>query len=146
MEGTGSCAYFWLLCADINAAASSNMYTALHCAVEGNHLKVIKMLLARGAYPNRKGNHGWTPVARACFYKQVDVVRMLLEHSSIVDGSAFRAAARCGCFDAAALLVKNGGDIQAAVNECPENKIGSRSDKRLQRWAKLLHPEPSTAS
>jgi len=65
--------------ADPNAKNSETGRTALHGAVEGGHLGVVKALIAAGANINQSGNDGQTPLQLAAIHGKVEVLQALLQ-------------------------------------------------------------------
>ncbi|KAJ3113461.1 hypothetical protein HDU96_003365 [Phlyctochytrium bullatum] len=59
--------------------------TPLILAAEGGHLKVVKLLLRRGADVEGKDESGWTALHWAALWGIVDIVRQLVENGAQVD-------------------------------------------------------------
>jgi ankyrin repeat protein len=53
----------------------------LEAAKNGNLIKVQKAL-EKGANPNAKDKHGWTPLHSVALMGRVDVVKIMLEHGA----------------------------------------------------------------
>jgi ankyrin repeat protein/beta-lactamase regulating signal transducer with metallopeptidase domain len=56
-------------------------WTALHCAVCGDHMDVVKFLLDNGANVNARTQNGWTPLA---FVWPVDMAKLLIANGADV--------------------------------------------------------------
>ncbi len=79
--------------------------TALHCAVIGAHLEIIKLLLARGASLERKNVYGGTALGQALWSaingdagsEYVPIIEMLIDAgSAIAEGSLAWLARQAG--------------------------------------------------
>jgi uncharacterized protein len=57
--------------------------TALFCAVENEHLVVVKLLLAAGAKVETKNRHGQTPLAMEVGKGHHEMVKLLRDHSAV---------------------------------------------------------------
>jgi cytohesin len=92
---------------------------------DGNAAKV-RELLKRGANPNAKNEHGWTPLHRAAYRGHADVARLLLEHGADANAKSkdsffptpLHLAAAVGHVDVTKLLLEHGADANA------KNKYG----------------------
>jgi ankyrin repeat protein len=51
-------------------------------AAERGDARKIRELLGKGANPNTRDEHDWTPLHNAAFNDRLDVVRLLLEHGA----------------------------------------------------------------
>ncbi|ESO05184.1 hypothetical protein HELRODRAFT_111186 [Helobdella robusta] len=63
---------------------NDNGMTALHVAVCGLHVDVVKFLLQYGCNVNAVNNDNWTPLHYAALNSRKDLVEMLVEHGSCV--------------------------------------------------------------
>lgn len=63
-------------------AANKAGVTPLMVAVEENHVALLELLIARGADVSRPESHGYTPVTRAGFKGNVDIIRVLKRHGA----------------------------------------------------------------
>jgi cytohesin len=87
---------------------------------DGNAAKV-RELLKRGANPNAKNEHGWTPLHRAAYRGHADVARLLLEHGADANAKSkdsfiptpLHLAAAMGHVDVTKLLLEHGADANA---------------------------------
>lgn len=52
------------------------------------HLDVVRLLLARGADPNRGNDYGWTKLHQAGYSNSLELARLMLEHGARTDLSA----------------------------------------------------------
>ncbi len=69
--------------ADVHAVATGFGNTQpLHSAATSRNLEVVRLVLAAGADPNARQNHGWTPLHSAANHGGVEMVRVLLEHGA----------------------------------------------------------------
>ena len=89
--------------ADVAATARNGMRVqALHSAVAGRHLDVVRVLVEAGADTNVHQHGGWTPLMGAAAHGDEDIVDLLLAHG------ADPAATNDSGQDAAALARENG--------------------------------------
>ncbi|RDD44041.1 Ankyrin repeat domain-containing protein 49 [Trichoplax sp. H2] len=67
-------------CNDIIHYTDSDGYTALHRAA-GNHsgIKIVEMLIKRGANVSAETNDGWQPLHCACHWFHTDIASLLLQ-------------------------------------------------------------------
>lgn len=63
---------------DINARDKLGR-TALHHAAANGHVDIAKVLLANGADVNARSNGNETPLIRACMYREIGMVDLLLK-------------------------------------------------------------------
>ena len=90
--------------------------TALYWAARGDHLAIVRMLLAAGAKVDAADRYGITPLALAAVNGSAPVISALLEagadaNARVGDGeTVLMAAARTGRADAAKLLLDRGAD------------------------------------
>ena len=72
--------------ADVNARAHNGIAsTPLLCAVIGQHLDLVKYLIARGADVNLATSEGATPLHKAAIGGDCRIVQLLLTHGARVD-------------------------------------------------------------
>lgn len=75
---------------DINAL-DENGFSALHFAVQENHIQVVKYLLEKGASVDSSSLEdpgefsGWTPLHLACLFGYLEIVKLLLENGADVN-------------------------------------------------------------
>ncbi|KAG8142839.1 hypothetical protein E2320_006028 [Naja naja] len=92
--------------------------TPLTLAAKYGHLEHVRTLLAKGVWPNTMNRKGETPLLIAVRQKSHEMVSILIEYNCVINQpcvkrwSAMHEAAKRGCSDIVALLVKNGGNIQ----------------------------------
>jgi len=100
--------------------------TALHYSCLEGQAGVVEEMMAKLTKKdvNQPDKEGMTPLMAACFMKQTDIVRMLLEHPGItVDGrdatgaTALHWACSNGDVDTVAELVKAGAPVNKATDE-----------------------------
>ena len=97
--------------------------TALHAASRMNRLKVVQLMLRRGADVNAPGWWGRTPLLFPSEWGHLEVVRWLLEHGADVnaedkddDWTSLHLAAQFGYFEIVRTLLKHNPDINARTN------------------------------
>lgn len=72
--------------ADVNARAHNDLAnTPLLCAVIGQHLDLVRFLIAQGADVNMPNNAGATPLHKAAIGGDCRIVRLLLANAAQVD-------------------------------------------------------------
>jgi len=71
--------------ADVNAERPEDKNTNLHIAVGSNHLPVVKLLVAHGAFLEAKNACGHSPLHTGAYYGHEDIVEFLLNHGADVD-------------------------------------------------------------
>ncbi|XP_029657163.2 putative ankyrin repeat protein RF_0381 isoform X2 [Octopus sinensis] len=69
--------------AKLGAKDKCGGWTALHLAVEGNHLHAVEILLSRGSEVNPRDEDGRTPLHVACDRGHLHTVDLLLGHNGI---------------------------------------------------------------
>ena len=90
--------------------------TALHAAVSGGHVGMVRRLLAAGAQVNAVTEEGITPLLLAAAHSQCECAHLLLAVGADVQAAnnagytALHAAARCGCVPLLCELVAAGAD------------------------------------
>jgi hypothetical protein len=90
-------------------------------AVRKGDAAKVRELLKRGANPNAKNEHGWTPLHRATYWGHADVARLLLEHGADANAenknsfipTPLHLAAAMGHVDVTKLLLEHGADANA---------------------------------
>lgn len=68
-----------------NDHESTRQVTALHNAAAQGHLRILKLLIERGADVNVTDWHGNTPLINAAYFGHMDVVKALLEKGANVN-------------------------------------------------------------
>ena len=76
-------------------AANKAGVTPLMVAVEENHVAMLELLIARGADINRPESHGYTPVTRAGFKGNRDIIRVLKRHGAACPPAEVNGAWLC---------------------------------------------------
>ena len=71
--------------ADMDERVCVYKYTCLHVACWTNEIKVIKLLLDKGANINIRDVDGNTPIISACGYGSIDIAKLLLEHGANIN-------------------------------------------------------------
>jgi len=64
-------------------------------AVEENHVAMLELLIARGADINRPESHGYTPITRAGFKGNRDIIRVLKRHGAACPPADMNGAWLC---------------------------------------------------
>jgi len=105
---------------NINTTRMGQGHTPLHLAADDDRkLKVIELLLARGADVNARDGYGKTPLHLAAGSDCIKVVGLLLKHGAQINASDQSGAtplfvaisARFGDLATAKLLIENGADV-----------------------------------
>ena len=75
--------------AEVNTAArNAQRVTALHGAVAGRDVEIVKMLLERGASANVKQERGFVPLHDAAANGNLALVQLLVKHGAHVDAKS----------------------------------------------------------
>src|SRR5262245_44977839 len=69
--------------------------TPLMVAVEETHVAMLELLIARGADVNRPESHGYTPITRAGFKGNRDIIRVLKRHGAACPPAEMNGAWLC---------------------------------------------------
>jgi len=99
--------------------AAHNGITALMCAADAGHLKIVERLIEKGADVNTATKAGDTALLQACQSGHTEVVRILLEaHADVnVIGKQLcppsLIAARNGWYEILSMIISYGADISA---------------------------------
>jgi ankyrin repeat protein len=106
--------------ADVNLRddASPEGFTPLICAVIGNYVDIVYLLLANGADVNLATHHEVTPLQHACRIGNPEIVKLLLKAGADVnhpgyekfDGSPLTTAAAYGYKEIVSILLEAGAD------------------------------------
>jgi ankyrin repeat protein len=116
------------LAADTNAANSvaEKQCTMLHFAAghsSSNGIRILKMLLAKGAKVDAKNHIRQTPLFWAVISDNVEGTKILLEHGANVNarqdggGTPLHSAALNGYCEVARVLIQNHADVKAKNDE-----------------------------
>jgi ankyrin repeat protein len=111
---------------------NDNGLTSLHLACWGNHLRVAKVLVSKGAHVNIRDSNALTPLFFACSFGDMSLVQWLVDQgaliqiSGLVGDTPLHFACRNGREDIARYLVSAGADPSA-----PNNKGETPVDKAL---------------
>lgn len=103
-------------------AITKNLGTLLHAASAGNHLKVVGLLLSKGAEANAPGGYWDLPLHGAVGSDNIKVATTLLKAGAQVnaqwkDRTALYIAAQKGVKEMAELLLQNGADVNAETGK-----------------------------
>ena len=72
---------------DINAADSSNGYTALSTAIETGHVEMARKLIAAGAEVDFTGKNAVGPMLLACNEAHLETIKLLAEYKADLNAS-----------------------------------------------------------
>lgn len=126
---------------------SGEQFTALIHAVRGGHGPVVRLLLERGADPNRATISGFTPLMFAAYYDRAAVATQLLDkgaditsHNQLDGNTALHVAARRGSVETLVLLLERGADPNDASNAdgSPPLLLAAREAYGLKSVLELL--------
>jgi ankyrin repeat protein len=128
-------------------ATDHHRRTALHCAVQGGHEAVVAFLLSHGAQATIADFSGRTPFMAAAVGGHVGMAQLLLElqgAQGLDEGdargkTALHWAAREGCAEAAALLLRNGAGASVRDEEGMTPLMWIGEEGRLGALQVLLH-------
>ena len=70
---------------ELNAVGGHGQETALHLSCHNNWLRLVVMLLDKGADINQAHLGGWTPLFYSCFKDNLELVRLLLDKGADVN-------------------------------------------------------------
>ena len=137
LEGSDPLAVFKLFF-EYGMKADHNLERAINptaCAIANGDLELVKFFLSKGANPNgRYIQPEDTYLGAAASLPQLDMLRLLIEHGSKLEGSqALRQAVQNGRIDNAKLLLSQGVDV---------NEVYTRFDyieDKEQAWGYALH-------
>lgn len=111
---------------DINTRDDINGYTPLHYAVKYRNIKMLKLLIEKGAWTNCQDHTGRTPVYIACHEGWLEGVEILIEKKVELNkcneegNSPLHAAVQENNVDIAVILLKNRINC-AIINNAGEN-------------------------
>ena len=103
---------------DINAKDNYND-TPLHLAVELNNLKMVKLLLGKGAKVDLKNAFDETPLHKAAYSDNIKIINLLLKYRAYIQAetqngsSPLHTAAKQNQFGTACYLISKGADVNA---------------------------------
>lgn len=106
-----------ILGTDVDLNARDEMgSTALWWAATKGPVKLVELLLEKGANVDAKDNYGETPLMKACINSKIDIAKLLIEKGADVDarsemGSPLMNAASQGNLELVKLLVEKGAEI-----------------------------------
>ena len=104
-------------------AAGAECNTALHAAVRGGHVNVVRLLLDRGADVEAKGSSKWAPLHMAARGGHEAVIGLLLDREAAIEAKArknqtpLHAAAEQRLEAVVELLLDRGEDVEADSTE-----------------------------
>jgi ankyrin repeat protein len=105
--------------AAVNSQDKSSDKTTLVVAVEQGNIRIVKMLLEKGAEVNLQGGEYGNALQTASFYGRKEIAAMLLDQGAEVNaqgglyGNALQAASRKGYKEIVELLIENGAVVNA---------------------------------
>lgn len=145
---------------NINEADSNGTTPLMHAAAE-KKVDVAKYLIESGADLKAKDKHGYDALTYAVENHQIEIMKLLIVKGADVDSRDIQGniplypplyhAIRVGFTDGVKLLVKNGANINAIINEDNQKTILDYSlyhgqmDVAASIGAKLWEPEPGKA-
>ena len=118
--------------------------TILSAASCNGHLEAARLLLDRGADPNRLCSRGQTPLMWAVCEAHTAVAELLLERGAAVNAetsggwTAFHHACDTNSADCAALLVRAGCDVEAKTKGHRTFKVTGRQIAEVKNHAAVL--------
>ena len=92
-------------------------------AAENGDLIKVKTALEKGANPNAKDKHGWTPLHWAALGSNVKIVRVLLKHGADPNAkdkygwTPLHSVALMGRVDVVKIMLEHGADPRIADKE-----------------------------
>lgn len=122
-------------------AADHEKETPLHKASSGGHVKLVKLLVDKGASVNVRDRQIWTPLHRACEQGHLEVIQMLLQHGAdaTARNSAAKNALHIACSASAkGTPTKDAGDLDTGSNGDTNMQTMVSSDVFEQIIATLL--------
>lgn len=90
-------------------------YTALTRAICCSHYNIAKLLLKRGANPNKKQIHNFSPLDVSILRRQYRFAKLLLKKGAKPSSSSLSLAAMIDEFDICKLLLKNGAEKTRSI-------------------------------
>lgn len=85
----------------------SPLLAAVHCG----YGDIVDLLLNRGDGVSQRSESGDTPLARAAFFNNVQIVHILLQHGANSTGTTLHWATANGYEDVLRLLLENNTDV-----------------------------------
>jgi len=113
----------------------------IHCAAISGNIQIAELLLARGATVNDQDENGATPLVFAAGRRHLDMVRYLIEKGADVNITTSRGMTSiffAGTPEIAAIILENGGDVNARANDGITPLHGAASRGRLELVRFLL--------
>jgi ankyrin repeat protein len=124
--------------AEVNAHVS--IYTPLMKACGLGYLKLVELLVSKGADVNGKSRAGFMPLHTAAQYGHKEIVEYLIANGADVNANdvcqtALHYAVWCNHTDIAELLISQGADINARGrdNITPLHKAAAKADRNMMR-------------
>ncbi|KAK2155262.1 hypothetical protein LSH36_244g01013 [Paralvinella palmiformis] len=122
---------------------SSPLTTPLSLATSEGHLDMVNLLLNSGSNVNMP-IEGRSAIFSA--FNSPKIMRLLIEHGADVTGSdvqgisALACAVKCGCYEAAKILLLYGADVNICL---PSTRMWMGEPSLLFVEVKRCHPDPS---
>lgn len=129
--------------------ATEELKSSMYSIIEKNNTDELRTLLNRGANINIKNNHGYTPLMWAAFNNKIDIVELLLDHSTDININAKDTSGYTPLMRAifnknikmVELLLKHGADINIE-DDGKQTPLQYASEKNLQEIVELLKTYP----
>jgi hypothetical protein len=114
-------------------------------AAENNQPEILKLLIGRGADPNRQDNNGWTAVLKAAYQGNAKCIEVLASHSKLELDRALLVATLMEKKDVAKALLDNGAevDFRASDGRTPLILAAGKGNKDLVEVLLQAGADPS---
>jgi ankyrin repeat protein len=124
---------------------STDGFTALGLASFFGHLKVVRLLLDKGANPNIASNNQFkvAPIHSACTISHFEVTELLIKHRADVNAKQMQgvtplhSTAHNGQTQLSKLLIDNGANINAKMDN-GQTPLFTAKEKNFQETAELI--------
>ena len=113
--------------------------TALHTAVYGGNIEIVKLLLQYGANPSLRNNQGYTPLQCAAQAKQVEICRLLADRLSSATTASSSSSSFLSATDTSSLSAQNDNNDNAGLT--PATLIPEQRTEPVREFCKDF-PKP----